>query len=182
MAPCEVCCACRTIRVNLKVSSSSLFSLSMKLGEGPVEKGSGSCDRSASWRNFRRVSSRYHTWTYSTILLSPRSRFAVSLVAGKALGTTFRTVRLRELVTDRDEIVTNASITISTHDLASGRTILTSSLVPQIHRSALVGPAANVAHLQIYSLLPNYPTKAARSGSAGEQCGQAQSNMMISSI
>jgi len=38
--------------------------------------------------------------------LSPRSRVADTLVAGKAFGTTFRTVRRRELVTDKDEIVT----------------------------------------------------------------------------
>ena len=47
-----------------------------------------------------------HTCTYSTILLSARSRVAESLVAGKAFGTTFRTVRRRELVTDSEEIVT----------------------------------------------------------------------------
>ena len=47
------------------------------------------------------------TCTYSTMLLSPRSRLAVTLVAGKAFGCTFKIVRLRELVTDSDEIVTN---------------------------------------------------------------------------
>jgi hypothetical protein len=47
-----------------------------------------------------------HTWTYSTTLLSPRSRVAETLVAGNAFGTTFRTVRRRELVTDSDDMVT----------------------------------------------------------------------------
>jgi hypothetical protein len=52
-------------------------------------------------------SSNYqHTWTYSTTLLSPRSRVADTLDAGNAFGTTLRTVRRRELVTDNDEIVT----------------------------------------------------------------------------
>lgn len=51
---------------------------------------------------------RGRTWTYSTTLLSPRSRVAETLVAGKALGTTVRTVRRLELMTDSEEIVTIA--------------------------------------------------------------------------
>jgi hypothetical protein len=63
----------------------------------------------------------HHTWTYSTTLLSPRSRVADTLVAGNAFGTTFRTVRRRELVTDRDEIVTvQASLSVSSSPLSIG--------------------------------------------------------------
>jgi hypothetical protein len=47
-----------------------------------------------------------HTWTYSITLLSPISRVAVTLVAGKAFGTTFRRIRFRELVTVKEDIDT----------------------------------------------------------------------------
>jgi len=40
--PGVVCCVCRIIKVKLKVSSSSLLSLRMKLGDGPGDDGSGS--------------------------------------------------------------------------------------------------------------------------------------------
>lgn len=58
----------------------------MKLGVCPGEAGSGSC-------------------TNSTTLASPMSLVADTLVAGNAFGTTFRIVRRRELVTDKDEMV-----------------------------------------------------------------------------
>lgn len=40
------------------------------------------------------------------MLLSPRSRVADTLVAGKAFGTILRTVRRLELVTDKEDMVT----------------------------------------------------------------------------
>jgi hypothetical protein len=46
------------------------------------------------------------TWTYSTTALSPRSRIADTFVAGKPFGTMFRTVFFRELVIDKEDIVT----------------------------------------------------------------------------
>ena len=82
----------------------------MKLGVFPRDV-SGSFEKSSQHEvdeDYKIVQDdRYHfTWTYSTTLLSPRSRVAETLVAGKAFGTTFRTVRLRELMTDKEEMVT----------------------------------------------------------------------------
>lgn len=49
---------------------------------------------------------RRRTCTYSTTESSPKSLFAVNLVAGKALGVTFKSTRLRELVTVSAEMET----------------------------------------------------------------------------
>lgn len=53
------------------------------------------------------------TCTYSTTLLSPTSRAAVTLVAGKALGVRLSTMRRLEFVTVRDDIATAENIFIS---------------------------------------------------------------------
>jgi hypothetical protein len=42
------------------------------------------------------------------------------------------------------------------------RGILTSSLIPQVKRSALVGPAAHIAHLEIY--LPHHSAQGLTAG------------------
>lgn len=65
-------------------------------------------------------------------------------------------VRLLELVTDNEEIVTVRRY-ISLGNLLSSHTKLTSVLISQEERGALVGSAAHVAHLLLSSL--NYPSK-----------------------
>jgi hypothetical protein len=125
LVPGIICCVCRITKVNLNVSSSSLLSLRMKFGYVAEGEGSG------SWQFIqhfvpqhvicRRFNLSYHTCTNSTTLLSPRSRIADTLVAGNAFGTTFRTVRRRELVTDSEEMVTvRASLSAPSSPLSLG--------------------------------------------------------------
>ena len=55
----------------------------------------------------------HRTCTYSTTLLSPTSRAAVTLVAGKAFGVRLSTMRRLEFVTVRDDMATEEKIIIS---------------------------------------------------------------------
>ena len=85
----------------------------------------------------------------STTLLSTISRVADTLVAGNALGTTFRTVRRRELVTDSEEMLTIAAL-LSALSSPLDMGLPTSGLIPHVERGALVGPTAHIAHLEMY--------------------------------
>lgn len=49
---------------------------------------------------------RKPTWTYSTGVSSPTSLLGTTFVAGKELGVTFSSTFCRELVIERDAIVT----------------------------------------------------------------------------
>lgn len=94
------------INLYVNVSSSSLLSLRIKLGD-VVDEGSGSCvlELVTSYKRLA-YTTEIPTCTYSTMLLSPRSREADTFVAGNALGTTFKMIRRRELVTVNDDIET----------------------------------------------------------------------------
>lgn len=96
------------------------------------------------------------TWTYSTTLLSPRSRLAETLVAGNASGTTFRTIRFREFVTVKDEIVTAFQAVSIYHGYDVSVGVLTPILVPQIQRRGILNSAGGCAHLRFFPVLPHH--------------------------
>lgn len=97
------------------------------------------------------------TCTYSTTLLSPMSRVAANLVAGNASGTTLRTVRFRELVIVREDMVTRQQHVSIRHRPHPSAMMLTSVLVPQIQCRSILDSAGGCAHLRSFQgRLPHY--------------------------
>jgi hypothetical protein len=74
----------------------------------------------------------------------------VNLVAGNASGTTLRTVRLRELVTVKEEIVTATPMSASADANTPSSTTLTSILVSQIQCGGIFDSASGCAHLRSF--------------------------------
>lgn len=68
------------------------------------------------------------------------------LVAGKAFGTTVKIGRRLESVIDNDERVTVEQHARQRNAESGLERILTSILISEIQRGALVGPAGDVAH------------------------------------
>ena len=87
----------------------------------------------------------YPTCIYSIGLSSPISRFAITLLAGKAFGVILRIIRRRELVMTREVIET-----IHQNQLRNpyfwGLLIRTSILVFQMESRSILWSTSNVSH------------------------------------
>jgi hypothetical protein len=142
---------CRVTNVKLKLSSSS-FGKRMRKDGGPTGDASGSCMH-VSEPPTASLSSEYHTCTYSITLSSPNSLFGLYLVAGKALGAMFSSVRFRLLVI-LSAVTETRSRQPSVQQQLRGQ--LTAVLVAE-EEFALLGPAVDGphAHAKLPASLPS---------------------------